>query len=169
MTFQRLQYVTFTISCLLTWIILFFIISAYLILNKFSLTLVDILSTCTYTVCMYVCTRFDAVPYKYFLVCWWIQRNRCSVFTRIRRHISIKIIIANYSPMIYSAPCIMFWMCAYPLGGPSGSRLGPGNWEFFGPLKWHPHLGLKNSRFPEPNPIPSNGYACIQIIMHRAV
>ncbi len=76
MTFQRLQYVTFTIWCLLTWIILIFIISAYLILNKFSLTLVNILSTCTYTVCMYVCTRFDAVPYIYFLVCWWIQRNR---------------------------------------------------------------------------------------------
>ncbi len=27
-----------------------------------------------------------------------------------------------YAPMIYTAPCIMFWMCAYPLRGEVGGR-----------------------------------------------
>ncbi len=26
-------------------------------------------------------------------------------------------VITIYAPMIYTAPCIMFWMCAYPLRG----------------------------------------------------
>ncbi len=101
---------------------------------------------------MYVCTRFDAVPYKYFLVCWWIQRKQCSVFARIRKHISIKIIIAIYSPMIYSAPCIIVLDVCISIRRASGRRLGPGNWEFFGPVKWHHHLGPKNSRFQSPTP-----------------
>ncbi len=125
MTFQRLQFVTFTISCLLTWIILFFIISAYLIFNKFSLTLVwpqvNILSTCTYSVCMYVCTRFDAVPYSYFLVCWWIQRNRCSVFARIRKHICYK---NHYS-----------YLFTYDLYSPLHNVLDVCKWKGVGPWK----------------------------------
>ena len=48
----------------------------------------------------------------------------------------INLIIAIYAPMIYTAPCIMFWMCAYPLLGQMG-----GGWalefEFLGPVKWH--------------------------------
>ncbi len=48
-----------------------------------------------------------------------------------------------YAPMIfYTAPCIMFWMCEYPLRGQVG---------------------------PTPSTFPSNGYARIQNIMHRAV
>ncbi len=55
--------------------------------------------------------------------------------------------------MIYTAPCIMFWMCAYEL-----LRQGP--------------TPLLNSRIPGPNlppTCPSNGYARIQNIMHGAV
>jgi hypothetical protein len=50
--------------------------------------------------------------------------------------------------MIYTAPCIMLWMCAYPLLGQVG-----GGWalefdSFLGPVKWHRadrsgHLGPK--------------------------
>jgi hypothetical protein len=41
-----------------------------------------------------------------------------------------------YAPMIYTAPCIMFWMRAYPLHGEVG-----GDWalefpSFLGPVKW---------------------------------
>jgi hypothetical protein len=40
--------------------------------------------------------------------------------------------------MIYTAPCIMFWMRAYPLRG----EVGVGWWalefeSFLGPVKWH--------------------------------
>ncbi len=42
-------------------------------------------------------------------------------------------IIAIYAPMIYTAPCIMFWMRAYPLlGQVEGGFLGP---------KWHSPIG----------------------------
>jgi hypothetical protein len=42
-----------------------------------------------------------------------------------------------YAPMIYTAPCKMFWMRAYPLRGQVG-----GDWaleieSFLGPMKWH--------------------------------
>ncbi len=48
----------------------------------------------------------------------------------------INLIIAIYAPMIYTAPCIMFWMLAYPLRGEVG-----GGWalefpSFLGPVKW---------------------------------
>jgi hypothetical protein len=33
-------------------------------------------------------------------------------------------------PLIYTAPCIMFWMRAYPLRGEVGGG-------FLGPVKWH--------------------------------
>ncbi len=44
--------------------------------------------------------------------------------------------ITIYAPMIDTAPCIMFWMCAYPLRGEVG-----GGWalefpSFLGPVKW---------------------------------
>ncbi len=47
-------------------------------------------------------------------------------------HLNINI----YAPMIYAAPCIMFWMLAYPLRGEVG-----GGWSlefpsFLGPVKW---------------------------------
>jgi hypothetical protein len=35
-------------------------------------------------------------------------------------------ILAIYAPMIYTAPCVMFWMRADPLRGQVGG-LGPGN------------------------------------------
>jgi hypothetical protein len=40
--------------------------------------------------------------------------------------------ITIYAPMIYRAPCIMFWVRAYPLLGQVGGGLGPGIREFFG-------------------------------------
>ena len=45
--------------------------------------------------------------------------------------------IAIYADMIYTASCIMFWMCAYSLRGQVG-----GDWalefeSFLGPVKWH--------------------------------
>jgi hypothetical protein len=44
---------------------------------------------------------------------------------------------ATYEPMIYTALCIMFWMCAYPL-----LRQVGGDWalefeSFLGPVKRH--------------------------------
>ncbi len=41
------------------------------------------------------------------------------------------------APMVYTAPCIMFWMRAYPLRGEVG---GVGPWNsgvVLGPVKWH--------------------------------
>ncbi len=43
--------------------------------------------------------------------------------------------IAIYAPMIYTTPCIMFWMHAYSLRGQVGEGWGPGNREFFGPCE----------------------------------
>jgi hypothetical protein len=45
-------------------------------------------------------------------------------------------ILTIYAPMIYTAPCIMFWMRAYSLRGEVG-----GGWalefpSFLGPVKW---------------------------------
>jgi hypothetical protein len=47
------------------------------------------------------------------------------------------IVLTIYAPMIYTAPCIMLWMHAYPLRGEVG-----GGWAlefscFLGPVKWH--------------------------------
>ncbi len=73
--------------------------------------------------------------------------------------------ITIYAPMIYTAPCIMFWMRAYTLRGEvtlNGTRLSARS-HFTG------HKKLGNSRAQPPSTFPSNGYACIQNIMHRAV
>jgi hypothetical protein len=43
-------------------------------------------------------------------------------------------IISIYAPMIYTAPCIMFWMRAFALRGEVGGG-------FLGP-KWHSPIGL---------------------------
>jgi hypothetical protein len=68
-------------------------------------------------------------------------------------------------------------MRAYPLQGQVEGGLGPGIQEFLGPEKWHRvHRGVpfgaqKTRGFQGPTPLtcPSNGYACIQNVMHRAV
>jgi hypothetical protein len=45
-------------------------------------------------------------------------------------------ILAIYAPMIYTAPCIMFWMRAcISIKRTSGRGLGPGNREFLGPCE----------------------------------
>ena len=71
----------------------------------------------------------------------------------------------TYVPMIYTALCIMFWMCAYPLLGEVG-----GGWalvlEFFGPqmalayrlMPFHRAQKLSNSRAQPPPTSPRNGY-----------
>ncbi len=64
----------------------------------------------------------------------------------------------------------MFWMRAYPFWALEFE-------SFLGPVKWlepigEYHLGpkkLENSRAQPPPTCPSNGYARIQNIMHRAV
>ena len=96
----------------------------------------------------------------------------------------------TYAPMIYTALCIMFWMRAYTFRGEGRRGMGPGIPEFLGPVKWEradrrvpfgaqktrefqgPTLvpkKLGNSRAQPPPTSPSNGYAGIQNIMHRAV
>jgi hypothetical protein len=87
-----------------------------------------------------------------------------------------KVWITIYAPMIYKAPCIMFWMRAYPMRGQVG-----GGWtlefeNFLVPFKWlepigECHLGPKELEpWAQPPPTcPSNRYARIQNIMHRAV
>jgi hypothetical protein len=39
--------------------------------------------------------------------------------------------------MIYTAPCIMFWMRAYPLQGQVGGGWALEFESFLGPVKWH--------------------------------
>jgi hypothetical protein len=39
--------------------------------------------------------------------------------------------------MIYTAPCIMFWMRAYPLQGQVGGVWALEIESFLGPVKWH--------------------------------
>jgi hypothetical protein len=41
------------------------------------------------------------------------------------------------APMIYTAPCIMFWMRAYPLRGEVGGGWALKFESFLGPVKWH--------------------------------
>jgi hypothetical protein len=43
-----------------------------------------------------------------------------------------------YAPMNYTAPCIMFWMCAYLLLGQVGAGWALEFESFLGPVKWHP-------------------------------
>jgi hypothetical protein len=40
--------------------------------------------------------------------------------------------------MINTAPCIKFWMCAYPLLGEVGEGWALEFSSFLGPVKWHP-------------------------------
>jgi hypothetical protein len=47
------------------------------------------------------------------------------------------VILAIYAPMIYTAPCIMFWMRAYPLRGQVGGGWALEIKSFLGPVKWH--------------------------------
>ncbi len=42
-----------------------------------------------------------------------------------------------YASMIYTAPCIMFWMRAYPLRGQVGGGWALEFSRFLGPVKWH--------------------------------
>jgi hypothetical protein len=53
--------------------------------------------------------------------------------------------------MIYTAPCIMFWMRAYPLRGQVGGGWALEFKSFLGPVKWHRadrqcHLGPQKLR-----------------------
>jgi hypothetical protein len=64
--------------------------------------------------------------------------------------------------MIYTALCIMFLMCAYPLLGQEGGGLGPGNLEFVGP-----QMALAYRAQPPPT-CPRNLYAHLQNIMQGA-
>jgi hypothetical protein len=43
--------------------------------------------------------------------------------------------ITIYAPMIYTAPCIMFWMRAYPLRGQAGGGWALEFESFLGPVK----------------------------------
>jgi hypothetical protein len=63
--------------------------------------------------------------------------------------------IAIYAPLIYTAPCVLFLMCADTLRGQVG-----GGWvleieSFLGPVKWHqtdrqvPIGAQKNSKKPK--------------------
>jgi hypothetical protein len=59
-----------------------------------------------------------------------------------------KLKITIYATLIYTAPCIMFWMRAYPLLGQAGGRWALEFESFLGPVKWHRadrrcHLGPK--------------------------
>jgi hypothetical protein len=47
------------------------------------------------------------------------------------------VLFAIYAPMIFTAPCIMFWMCAYPLRGQVGGGWALDIKNFLGPVKWH--------------------------------
>ncbi len=45
-------------------------------------------------------------------------------------------VLTIYAPMSYTAPCIMFWMRAYPLRGEVGGGWALEVSSFFGPVKW---------------------------------
>ncbi len=56
---------------------------------------------------------------------------------RLQPTLSVQSLLTIYAPMIYTAPCIMFWMRAYPL---RGEVVGGWVLEFLsslGPVKWH--------------------------------
>jgi hypothetical protein len=69
-------------------------------------------------------------------------------------------VLAIYSPIIYTAPCIMFWMRAYPLRGQVGRGWALEIESFLVPVKWH----RADRRVPF-----GAQKTCIQNIMHRAV
>jgi hypothetical protein len=84
-------------------------------------------------------------------------------------------ILAIYTPMIYTAPFIMFCMRAYPLRGQVGGGWALEILSFLGP-KWQSPIGSmpfhraqKTLDFQGPPTCPRKGYARIQNIMHRAV
>ncbi len=52
-------------------------------------------------------------------------------------YIHVKQRITFYVPMIYTAPCIMFWVRAYPLRGEVGGGWALEFKSFLGPVKWH--------------------------------
>jgi hypothetical protein len=77
-------------------------------------------------------------------------------------------LLTIYAPMIYTAPCIMFWMRAYPLRGQvvGGWALEfESCWALWNGIvprgEWHfgAKKKLENSRAQPPPTCPSNGYA----------
>ncbi len=73
----------------------------------------------------------------FWLVCWACTagtRDFCSALVAL--HI-VGPVITIYAPMIYTAPCIMFWMRAYPLLGYVGGGWALEFESFLGPVKWH--------------------------------
>ncbi len=82
----------------------------------------------------------------------------------------------TYTPMIYTALCIMFWMRAYPFLGQVGGGLALEITNILGP-KWdspislipfHRDNKLSISRAQPPPTYPHNGYASVQNLMHGA-
>jgi hypothetical protein len=72
--------------------------------------------------------------------------------------IMVNLKITIYAPMIYTAPCPMFWMRAYSFRGEVG-----GGWalefpSFLGPVKWEradrrvPFGAQKTREFQDPTP-----------------
>jgi hypothetical protein len=49
----------------------------------------------------------------------------------------LSFVLTIYAPMIYTAPCIMFWIRAYPLRGEVGGGWALEFSSFLGPVKWH--------------------------------
>ena len=62
----------------------------------------------------------------------YLSANRINNTYRNQNNFSITIC----APMIYTAPCIMFWMRAYPLRGQVGGGWALEFSSFLGP-KWH--------------------------------
>ena len=63
--------------------------------------------------------------------------------------------ITIYAPLIYTSPCIMFWMRAYPLHGEVG-----GGWAlefpiFLGPVKWERAQKTREFQGPTPSHFPT--------------
>jgi hypothetical protein len=84
----------------------------------------------------------------------------------------------TYAPIIYTALCVMLVMRAASITWANGRGLGPGNLYIFGlkmALAYRLDAisqGLKNSRFPGPNPLPFAlviDAARIKSITHGAV
>jgi hypothetical protein len=89
----------------------------------------------------------------------------------------MRITVAIYAPMIYTAPCVMLLIRAASITRASGRGLGPGNQDFSGPVKWHQAdrqvpFGAKKVEISRANSLPLAQVmdaACIKTIMHRAV
>ncbi len=74
------------------------------------------------------------------------------------------ITLVHKPPMIYTALCIMFWMCAYSLLGQAGGGCWPQKSRLFMGLKWHSPNGSTlyqktqkslNLQGPTPSHLPS--------------